>query len=173
MHNLKACCCHFWVIKYWQKTPNKTRTVSHRALVKTQKASDSFVWASFIVSWFVMSPALTSYYTWIDFSCDSRNITQSIPQSVKSTQRSSLERELIFTLQILLKKQKMKTLGKYNGVNANISPLNMKKQQTVPSQWALSWLSNWHPVPLTRGDNCLDREKMRQVIWSNYCAFCV
>ncbi len=27
---------HFWVIKYWQTTPNKTRTVSHRAHVKTQ-----------------------------------------------------------------------------------------------------------------------------------------
>jgi len=28
-------------------------------------------------------------------------------------------------------------------------------------------------VTQTRGDNCLDRQKMRQVIWSNYCAFCV
>ncbi len=43
-------------------TPNKT-TVSHRALVKTQKASDSFVWAGFIDSCFVTSPALTSHYT--------------------------------------------------------------------------------------------------------------
>ncbi len=28
--------------------------------MKTQKASDSFVWAGFIASWFVTSPALTS-----------------------------------------------------------------------------------------------------------------
>ncbi len=72
---------HFWVIKYWQTTPNKTRTVSHRALVKTQKASDRFVWAGFIASWFVMSPALTSHYTWIDFTCASIKtyITQSSP----------------------------------------------------------------------------------------------
>ncbi len=45
---------------YWQTTPNKTRTVSHIALVKTQKAGDSFVWAGFIASWFMTSPALTS-----------------------------------------------------------------------------------------------------------------
>ncbi len=41
--------CHIWVIKYWQTTPNKTKTVSHRALVKTQKASGSFVWTGFIL----------------------------------------------------------------------------------------------------------------------------
>ncbi len=28
--------------------------------MKTQKASDSFVWVGFIASWFVTSPALTS-----------------------------------------------------------------------------------------------------------------
>ncbi len=79
---LKAC-LNFWVIQYWQTTPNKTRTVSHRALVKTQQASDSFVWAGFIASWFVTSPALTSHYTWIDFTRASRHITQSVPHSVK------------------------------------------------------------------------------------------
>ncbi len=73
---------HFWVIKYWQPTPNKTRTVSHRVLVKTQKASDRLVWAGFIVSWCVTSPALMCHYTWIDFTCASRHITQSFPQSV-------------------------------------------------------------------------------------------
>ncbi len=87
---------HFWVIKYWQTTPNKTREVSHRAPLKTEKASDSFVWAGFIVSWFMTSPALTSHYTWIDFTCASRHITQSIPLSVKSTQRSSLKGECHF-----------------------------------------------------------------------------
>ncbi len=51
--------------------------------MKTQKASDSFVWAGFIVSWFMTSPALTSHYTWIDFTCASRHITQSILHSVK------------------------------------------------------------------------------------------
>ncbi len=90
---------HFWVIKYWQTAPN-TRTVSHRALVKTQKASDSFVWAGFIASWFVTSPALTSHYTWIDFTCASIKtyITQSSPlkrqnrcfSSVKHRRRASV-----------------------------------------------------------------------------------
>ncbi len=42
----------------------------------------------FIVSLFVTSPALMAHYTWIDFTCASRHITQSITQSVKSTQRS-------------------------------------------------------------------------------------
>ncbi len=60
---------HFWAIKYWPTTLNKTRRVSHRALVKTEKASDSFVWSGFIVSLvFVTSPALTSHYTWSDFT---------------------------------------------------------------------------------------------------------
>ncbi len=47
------------------------------------EASDSFFWAGFIASWFVLSPALTSHYTWIDFTCASRQITQSVPHSVK------------------------------------------------------------------------------------------
>ncbi len=82
---------HFSVIKYWQTTPNKTRTVSHRALVKTQKASDSFVWAGFIASWFVTSPALTSQYTLDWFHMCFK--TYHANRSPKHQKRSSLERE--------------------------------------------------------------------------------
>ncbi len=80
-----------------QGTPNKTRTVSHRALVKRQKARDSFVWAGFIASWFVTSPTLTSQLHLGLISHVLQDLSRkAFPKRLKNVmQRSSLEREHI------------------------------------------------------------------------------
>ncbi len=79
--------------EYWQTTPNKTRTVSHWALVKTQKASDSFVWAGFIASWFVTSPSLTSQLHLGLISHVLQDRSRKAFPIAFLLQRSSLERE--------------------------------------------------------------------------------
>ncbi len=60
--------------------------------MKTQKASDSFVWVGFIASWFVTSPALTSqlHLGLISHVCF-KTYHAKRSRSVKLTQRSSLK----------------------------------------------------------------------------------
>ncbi len=74
--------------------------------MKTQKASDSFIWAGFIASWFVMSPALTSQLHLGLISYVLQDLSRKgVPIASKTlTQQSSLVWETVkqFYFEILL-----------------------------------------------------------------------
>ncbi len=122
---------HFWVIKYWQTTPNKTRTVSHRVLVKTQKASDRFVWAGLIAPHDVTRSDVSLHLDWFHmcFNQDIYHAKQS-PKASKSTQRSSLERELLFNSQH----------RRRASVSSVIPVISIRSSQINPlALWLLNW----------------------------------
>ncbi len=67
----------------------------------------------FIDSWFVMSPSLTSHYTWIDYTCASRHIRQSVPQSVKINTTEFLWKWIVI---FLIKSMRKKTNKNKNNI---------------------------------------------------------